>query len=180
MSRTPIGRNFAFGIRERIFESDDAIEVDTSDHYELARKRVLFEDVALITYHREYGWTFLTGQIVLAFVFFIIGGFTYVGGGGWIATSIILAFAVPSTIAIFLRLIYRVDVISIFGKRSRATIRFSFKKKQARELYGRLCHRTRQVQTNIEESNRLIDAAGADESWRAEAPPTSAEQESTG
>jgi len=96
---------------------------------------------------------------VTAFIFFIIGGFTYVGGGGWIATSIILAFAVPSTIAIFLRLIYRVDVISIFGKRSRATIRFSFKKQQARELYGRLCHRTRQVQTNIEESNRLIDAA---------------------
>jgi hypothetical protein len=184
MSRTPLGRNFGIGTRELVYESDDAIEVESSDHYELSRKRVLFEDIALITYHREFGWAFLSANIFVAVIFLAIAEVTYAGGGGWIAAAIISAFAVPSIIAIFLRLTYRVDVISIFGKRSRATVRFSFKKQKAREIYGRLCHRTRQVQKNIEESNRLIAEAekppiepAIDPSLL---PPPIEEQESTG
>jgi membrane protein implicated in regulation of membrane protease activity len=186
MTRTLIGRNFGFGTRERVFESEDAIEVDATDQYELSRKRVLFEDVALITYHREYGWAFLSVQTFVAIVFLAIAEVTYAAGGGWIPAMIISVFALPSIVAIFLRVTLQVDVISIFGRRSRATIRFSFQKKKARELYGRLCHRTRQMQKQIEDANREIEngerasARSDDESWRAEARPTDEEQESIG
>lgn len=157
MTRKYLGRNFGVGTRQRIYEQEDAIEVESSDQYELSRKRVLFEDVALITYHREYGWVYLTTQIILAVVFFAIAVVTYAAGGGTTAALILSAFALPPVILIVLRVALRVDVISIFGRRARATIRFSFQKQKARELYGRLCYRTRQVQKQIEDANRGID-----------------------
>ena len=75
-----------------------------------------------------------------------------------IAAAIIASFALPSVIAILVRMAYQVDVISIFGRRSRATLRFSFRKRRAREIYGRLCARTRQTQKEIEEANREPEA----------------------
>ena len=154
MTRALIGRNFGFGTRERVYETDDAVEVSATDQYELSSKRVLFEDIVLITYHREYGTSFLIVHAVIATIFLGIAGLVYMAGGGWVGALIVSIFAVPSLVAMTLRGIFGVDVVSIFGRRSRATLRFAFEKKKAREIYGRLCFRTRQVQRQIEEANR--------------------------
>ena len=42
MTRTLLGRNIGFGLRENVYETDDGIEVSATDQYELSRKRVLF------------------------------------------------------------------------------------------------------------------------------------------
>jgi len=145
-AKTLIGKDNGLATRGRVYETEDAIVAETSDQYELSRKSVLFEDILLITYHREIGWTFIVVQSVVIFFVLLVAGITYAANGPFLSVAIIAAFAIPSIIALIVRLIFKVDVISIFGRRSRAAIRFSFRKKHARELYGRLCYRTRQKQ----------------------------------
>jgi hypothetical protein len=149
--KTLIGKDNGLATRGRVYETDDAIVAETTDQYELSRKSVLFEDILLITYHREIGWAFVVVQSVVIFFVLLVAGITYAANGPLLSAAIIAAFAIPSIIALIVRLILKVDVISIFGRRSRAAIRFSFRKKRARELYGRLCYRTRQKQRVPEE-----------------------------
>jgi len=150
-AKTLIGTDNGLASRGRVYETDDAIVAETTDQYELSRKSVLFEDVLLITYHREIGWPFVVVQSVVIFFVLLVAGVTYAANGPSKVVAIIAAFAAPSLIALTVRLIFKVDVISIFGRRSRAAIRFSFRKKRAREVYGRLCYRTRQKQRIPEE-----------------------------
>ena len=150
-AKTLIGTDNGLASRGRVYETDDAIVAETTDQYELSRKSVLFEDVLLITYHREIGWTFVVVQSVIIFFVLLVAGVTYASNGPSQVVAIIAAFAAPSAVALTVRLIFKVDVISIFGRRSRAAIRFSFRKKRAREVYGRLCYRTRQKQRIPEE-----------------------------
>lgn len=150
-AKTLIGRDNGLASSGRVYETDDAIVAETSDQYELSRKSVLFEDILLITYHREIGWTFVVVQSVIIFFILLVAGITYASNGPSRVVAIMAAFAIPSVLALIVRLIFKVDVISIFGRRSRAAIRFSFRKKRARELYGRLCYRTRQKQRVPEE-----------------------------
>jgi hypothetical protein len=157
-ARKLLGRNISIGSREAVYESDDAIEVDATDQYELARKRVLFEDIVLVTYHRELGWMYLALHGVVVVIFLAIAATTAAAQGGLVASAIISAFAAPSIILILLRAIFQVDVISVYGRRSRAQVRFLFRKKRARELYGRICARARQIQRQIEAENGGADA----------------------
>jgi hypothetical protein len=156
-TRKLLGRNVSIGSREAVYESDDAIEIDATDQYELAHKRVLFEDVMLVTYHREIGWMYIVLHGIVVIIFLAIAAATAAWKGGLIASAIISAFAVPSIISILLRAIYQVDVISVYGRRSRAQVRFLFRKKRARELYGRICARARQIQRQIEQENGGAD-----------------------
>jgi len=157
-ARKLLGRNISIGSREAIYESDDAIEIDATDQYELAHKRVLFEDVVLVTYHREIGWMYIALHGVVVVIFLAIAATTAAAQGGLVPSAIISAFAVPSIVLILLRAIFQVDVISIYGRRSRAQVRFLFRKQRARELYGRICARSRQIQRQIEQENGGADA----------------------
>jgi hypothetical protein len=156
-SRVPIGRNTALGTRERIFETDDAIEVDSTDQYEVSQKRVLFEDIVLVTWHRELGWGYLAAHAFVLTVFIVIAMIVVAGGGGAVGATVVALFGLPSFVAILIRSIFQVDVVSIFGRRSRAKIRFFFRKKRARELYGRICYKTRQIQREVEKLQQLPD-----------------------
>jgi hypothetical protein len=144
--RTLLGTESGIATRQRVYETDDGIIVESTDQYELSRKSVLFEDVVLITYHREIGWTYVLVLSAVAFVFLAIAGSAYASGAPLKVAGIIAAIAAPILIAIAVRLVMKVDVVSVFGRRSRAAIHFSFRKQRARELYGRLCYRTRQAQ----------------------------------
>jgi hypothetical protein len=150
-SKAFVGSRTTLATRERVFETDDAIVVETTDQYELSRKHVLFEDILLITFHREIGWTFVMLQIAIIAFVGIVGGLMFAANAPARAVAIAGAFALPSAIAIVVRLIFKVDVVSVFGRRSRAAIPFSFRKKRARELYGHLCARTRQTRRGPEE-----------------------------
>lgn len=157
MSRILLGRNTGLGIREKVYETADAIEVDTTDQYELSRKRVLFEDIVLVTYHREVGGGYVGAHVLIATVFLFIAAATAAAQGGWLGALIVGAFAVPSIVAILVRTLLQVDVISVYSRRARAKIRFTFRKELAREVYGRICAKARQTQRKIEEENRALE-----------------------
>jgi hypothetical protein len=146
--RTLLGTESGIATRQRVYETDDSIVVESTDQYELSRKSVLFEDVVLITYHREIGWLYVLVLAALTLAFSGIAATAYASGAPLKVTATIAA---PILIALIIRLVMKVDVVSVFGRRSRAAIHFSFRKRRARELYGRLCYRTRQAQRVPEE-----------------------------
>ena len=43
------------------------------------------------------------------------------------------------------------DRVCVFGRRSKAVMRFAFRKRRAREVYGRICSRALEVQRAIVE-----------------------------
>ena len=152
-ARTRIGASTrAFG-RESVYELPDGIEIESTENYEVIRRRVLFEDVLLITYHREIGfWFVLINGLVGAFFLFmgVVIVSTQRSGSVWPLLTPWLVLAFPFLLAAALRAIVGVDVISIYGRRSKAHIRFSFRKQRARELYGRILARVRQAHRALE------------------------------
>jgi hypothetical protein len=152
-TRTRLGSSaHAFG-REAVYELPDGVEVESSENYEVIRKRVLFEDVLLVTYHREIGfWFILLNALVGGFFLFI--GIIIVNaqrsGSVWPFLTPWLVMAFPFLLAAALRAILGVEVISIFGRRSKAQIRFTLRKKRARDIYGRILARVRQAQRALE------------------------------
>jgi hypothetical protein len=161
--RTRIGSSArAFG-RESVYELPDGIEIEATENYEVIRRRVLFEDVLLITYHREIGfWFVILSGLVGAFFLFI--GVLIVSaqrtGNAWLYLTPWLVMAFPFLLAAALRAILGVEVISIFGRRSKAQIRFTFRKQRAREVYGRILARVRQAQKALE--NEIAASAVAE------------------
>jgi hypothetical protein len=152
-TRTRLGSSAHAFARESTFDVGDGLEVESSEHYEVIRKRVLYEDVLLITYHREAGiWFIVLNGLVGAFFLFIGVIITISTRSSSFLPMLILwlAMASPFLIAATLRAILGVDVVSVFGRRSKAVIKYSFRKRRAREVYGRILARVRQVQRNLE------------------------------
>ncbi len=148
--RRKLGRNVGVMTRELIFETADGIEVDSREGYEVTRKRVLFEEVLLVTIHRTVGVPYV---VVMAVATLLFGGLTLifqfsVSEPGAALTFAILAF--PFLIALIVRLALKLDFVTVFGRRSKAVLRFAVNKRRAREAYGHICSRAREVQRSIE------------------------------
>jgi hypothetical protein len=148
--RRKLGRNVGVMTRELIFETADAIEVDSREGYEVTRKRVLFEEVLLVTIHRTYGAAYVVVMLILSLVFGVLAvGFQF----GAHEAGFAIAFGIltlPFLIALIVRLVFKLDYVTVFGRRSKAVIRFAVKKRRAREVYGHICARTREVQRSME------------------------------
>jgi hypothetical protein len=145
--RTRIGRSATIGTRETVYQTADGIEVDSAQQFEVVRQRVLYEDIRMVTYHRRRGVAFLITTAVMS-AFFIFMGVAVAGLGGeaWIGAMVFFGLAVPALIAFLLRAVLSVDIITVYGRRSKAVIRFPFRKARARELYGTICAAARGAQ----------------------------------
>lgn len=141
--RNQIGRNVSVMTRERIFETADAIEVETREGYEVTRKRVLYEEILLVTFHRVMGWPYV---IAFGLVGLIFGTVAVLVISEPVVPIVFGVFALPFLAACVIRLVLQLDVVSVFGRRSKAVMRFSLRKRRARETYGRICARTMEVQ----------------------------------
>lgn len=148
--RRKLGRNVGVMTRESIFETADAIEVDSREGYEVVRKRVLFEEVLLVTIHRTYGVAYVVVMLILTLVF---GMVTLVFQFGAHEAGFAITFGIltlPFLIALIVRLVLKLDFVTVFGRRSKAVIRFAVNKRRAREVYGHICARAREVQRSME------------------------------
>ena len=145
--RTFLGKYSSLAWRERVYLGDEGFEVDTQEHAYFIQRRVLYDDVQLVTYHRELGTGYMisTGLIALFFLLLAIGAYSS-NPVGIIASSLFALLAAPAAIAFLLRLILRLDVITIYGRRSRARMRFVLRKKRARAVYGQVCAAVRRAQ----------------------------------
>lgn len=150
-SRRLVGKSTSLSGSELVYQTADGFEVEKTEHYEIEEQRVLFDDVLLVTIHRELGVPFVifTGLISLFFLAFALF-FFFVDEETWPAGLIFLLIGSPAIIAFLVRLIFRVDVVTIFGRRSKASMRFRIRKRRAREVYGKVCAAVRNAQRRRE------------------------------
>jgi len=161
--RKRIGRWNDLVTRQVIYQTNDGIEVDEIDHFEVQRKRVFYEDVVLVTRHHYMGPGFIAVMLLVGLGFIAIGVATRVTGA-------IITFAIigaPFVIAGILRVALGVEVITVFGKRSRARIRYVYRKAFARQIFAEIVARSRDAQRRLAEEIR--------ESEPPPAPPLSDE-----
>lgn len=134
--RTRIGRNNDFATRQIIYRTPLGIEIDELDHFEVVRKRVFYDDVLLVTLHRQQTWGFI---VLTAIVVLLFGGLAVIAKD---VTGLAMTLAAVAALALVLgtiRLLYQVDVVSVFGRRSKASIRFGYRKSRARQTYNEIC-----------------------------------------
>jgi hypothetical protein len=146
--RKLLGRNAGVMSRETVYETADAIESESNEGYEVTRKRVLFEEVVLVTIHREVGLPYV---ITMAVATVIFGGIALLAGKEPAFAITFSILALPFFVGFVVRLLLKLDYVSVFGRRSKAAMRFSLRKRRAREVYGRICSRALEVQRAIVE-----------------------------
>ncbi|HVE72909.1 MAG TPA: hypothetical protein VNI54_16195 [Thermoanaerobaculia bacterium] len=141
-SRTAVGSNAAYLTKT-------GIEVDASQAYEVNRRRVFFDDVSLVTLHHERGWAFIGvtgafGAFFLSVAIFLVS----VNFKFWPGAVPFFVVGAPLFIAALIRLAMGRSVVTVFGRRTRAVLRFGvFRTARAREVYGQLCAAIRRGQT---------------------------------
>ena len=141
-SRTLVGS-------DAVYLAPDGIDYDSSQNYEVTRRRVFFDDVALVTLHRERGLAFLLvtaafGTFFLAMAIFVLALSTE----AWPAALPFAVLGAPPFFAFLLRLALGRAVVTVWGRRSRAVLRFSvFSSGKAAKVYGQLCAAVRRAQS---------------------------------
>ena len=127
----------------------DGIDVDSSQNYEVIRRRVFFDDVGFVTLHRERGLAFLLttgafGTFFLAMAIFVVA----VSVEAWPVALPFIVLGTPAFLAFLLRLAMGRAVVTVWGRRSRAVLRFGvFASARARTVYGQLCSAVRRAQS---------------------------------
>jgi hypothetical protein len=130
----------ALGSREVVFHTEEGLEIETTERYEVVHRTVFFEDVLWVTLHRELGGGYLALNAAIALFFLGFGVlFVAISVKAWPVALVFGAVGMPALIAFLLRLLYGLDVITVFSRRSKAIIRFGMKKQRAREVYGLIC-----------------------------------------
>ena len=170
--RKRIGKWASAVAREAVFQTPEGLEVETNEHYEVTTRRVFFEDVQLVTYHREYGTLYLTLTGIFALGFTVLVVFlANLPNEAWVMSIVFGMFGLPFLIAFLLRAIFGVDVVTVFGRRSKAAIRFRFRKKRARTVYGQICAAVRAAQRRREEEFAAEEVAAQPAVSAEEQPP---------
>jgi len=146
MRRQFLGKVSTFMLRTRSYLASDAIEVDEIEGYTGTRRRVLLDEVQLITLDRRrrrspiFLWL---GVGILAFLAVATIGLGN-GHGDWVLPA--LGFAAPFLLMAAIYLALGTDYVTVFGKRGVAQIAFFLRKKRARELFALLRERAQEAQ----------------------------------
>ena len=67
--RTLLGRRSTVSSQWKVYRSPDAIETEELEGYDVVRKRVLLDEVLLVTLHRTIGWPFVVTMVAFCMYF---------------------------------------------------------------------------------------------------------------
>jgi hypothetical protein len=146
--RKYLGRDQNLGAAIRVYLLPDAIEIDELTFVEIERTRVYFDDILAITYHRAVNLLFLilmglVGGIFSSIALYLLTQDQAAGAAG------LLAMASPFLLFFVVHLVLRTDVITVFGRRTMARMRFSVRKGRARRVYEEITEKVRVAQDAI-------------------------------
>jgi uncharacterized integral membrane protein len=160
-TRKVLGKSRSLGTRATIYQGADALEIEVSERYDVIEKRVLYDDVLMVTIHREKGVFYLILTALIALFFLGIGILIVsVNVDAWPAAIVFGVFGLPALIAFLTRLLLGVDVVTVFGRRSKTDLRFALRKQRAREAYGTICAAVRNAQRRAGEvADRALDVS---------------------
>jgi hypothetical protein len=151
--RERIGRWSDIATRQFIYRTDAGLEIDNVDHFEITRKRVFYDDILLVTRHRYIGPWFVVLMLLLGIGFITIGVMIKERA----AMITFAAIASPFLIVAVVRVLAGVDVVTVFGKRSRAQMRFIFRKAKARRVVEEIAAKARQAQQHLADEIRAAE-----------------------
>jgi hypothetical protein len=125
---------------------------------------VFFDDVMLVTLHHERGipYLVLTGLFagaMLGFAILIVA----ISTDAWPGALPFFIVGMLSLTAFLIRVAMGRGVITVFGRRSRAVLRFgSFRARRAREIYGQVCAAVRRGQSAMPQVRESTDPPPGD------------------
>jgi len=146
--RKYLGRDQNLGAAIRVYLIADAIEIDELTFVEIERTRVYFDDILAITYHRSI-------SVLLLVLMGLVGGIPLMSGLYLLtqhqtgAAAAFLLMAAPWLAVFFVHLLLRTDVLTVFGRRTMARMKFHLRKGRAREVYAELVEKVRVAQEAI-------------------------------
>lgn len=148
--RTLLGKQSNLSSRQRVFRTALAIEAEETEGYDVSVRRVFFDEVLLVTYHQTVGVGFVVGMLAVISLFGFLGlallmADTRVGVG-------VLLLVVPFALALFLRLLLKLDVVTVYGLRTKAAVAFWFGKDEARRAYQQITRMARERQQRVRAS----------------------------
>lgn len=168
MKRTFLGKVSGAATRQRVFRVENGLEVDDIDHFEVTRRRVFFDDVVSLTRHRHLGIPYVVTLALVSLLFLVIAFITRDELGAWLT---FLIFAACFLIPLLLRVVYRIDVITVSGRRTRAVMHFSFRKKRAAAIFAELDRDIRAAQQRLAAQIARQEAASERPAEPFETPP---------
>jgi hypothetical protein len=141
MKRRFLGRYNTAITRHAVYATDAAIEIDQQENFKIVRKRVFFEDVLLVTQHDRVGILAVMFSLGFAAFLMLIGAISG-GPSGFVLGT----FAVAVLIYGLTRIRVKESIITVFGRRSKARIRFTMRRAHAQRLYEEICELVRAAQ----------------------------------
>jgi len=154
--------------RQRVYRIANGLEVDDIDHHEVSRRRVFFDDVVGVSHHRAVGWIFVVAMSILAGMFLSIAVLLIatagVNGDGARMTGYTFAIiASPFVLAVMARIVLQIDVVTVYGRRTRAIMKFHFRKKRARAVLDEIIEAVRTEQSRLQlESQPEVAVSSSD------------------
>ena len=150
--RRYLGRAQTLSERVRIYWTDEALEVDRADNYEIRRRRVFFDEILLVTLHNTRGFLISIVPLCLALLCAVFALATRdepdASSGFWIIAAVFVAFAVGAALT-------PVWAVTVYGKRTRARMHFRLRQAKAREVYAEICRAAADAQRAL--AQRLVD-----------------------
>jgi hypothetical protein len=169
-ARKRIGRYSDVATRQIVYQTEDALEVDEIDHFEIVRKRVYFDDILLMTMHSHVGVAFVvTMAVFFALLAAIAVAFQSAHEpewAGWFA-----GFSAPFLLALFARVLLKQEVITIYGRRSKAGLRFTFRKTYAHAKFEEIRQLAFAAQQRLESVQQSMEPPIAPELMGVPMPP---------
>jgi hypothetical protein len=166
--RPRIARTGELFSRETVHQSAEGLDVLSSQAFTIHERRLLYDDVQLVTLHVDRGVAYLIttgvfGFFLVALSIFIVAMNTKM----YLGALPFFILGLPAVFAFFMRLAVGREVVTVHGRRSKAVLRFGgFQKKKARAVYGQICSLVRRAQqpagTNFESPSPLARGEGAE------------------
>jgi len=160
-SRKLLGQVRGFASRQRIYRTPDALEVDETESYQLHRRRVFFDDVVLVTLHRQAPWLTIVVAGLGALLATAIAVALFFTSGWQVALGVFAVAGVPLWLVVGIRLGFRDHVLTVHGRRTRAQVNFPMRAGRAREAFTSICAAIRRRQDALRRSQQAAEAAAA-------------------
>jgi hypothetical protein len=143
--RILLGTKSGLATRIRVYLAADAVEVDEIEGYTGTRKRVLLDEVLLVTLDRRRRGGALVLLGIMALFFPITFAFSFRAlDNTWIVASAIMSS--PFLVAFIVYAWLGIDHVTVFGKRTTAVMAFALRKGKARRTFALLRDRIARAQ----------------------------------
>lgn len=143
--RRLLGKAHSWTERVRVFWTDEALEVDQADNYEIRRRRVFFDEILLVTLHSTRGGGVLPWLLALLALPCGLFSLTFTGEEADVGRVFLVMAAVLGMLAAVVALL-PVWVVTAFGRRTRARMNFRMREGRAREVYAEICRAAGETQ----------------------------------